>query len=44
MNIKELIQYIPAPDFPTKGLIMGRQGIKQAYRTGRGSFLIRSKC
>ena len=44
IDVEELIQYIPAPDFPTKGLIMGRQGIKQAYRTGRGSFLIRSKC
>lgn len=44
IDIEELMQYIPAPDFPTKGLIMGRQGIKQAYRTGKGSFLIRSKC
>lgn len=39
----ELLTIVPAPDFPTKGLIMGRNGIKQAYRTGRGSFLIRSR-
>lgn len=44
LDVDELIKIIPAPDFPTKGIIMGRQGIRQAYRTGRGSFLIRSKC
>ena len=44
LDIDELIKIIPAPDFPTKGIIMGRQGIRQAYRTGKGSFLIRSKC
>jgi topoisomerase-4 subunit A len=38
-----LCKYIPAPDFPTKGIIMGGNGIKEMYRTGRGSFIIRSK-
>ena len=44
MDVDDLMKIIPAPDFPTKGIIMGRQGIRQAYRTGKGSFLIRSKC
>lgn len=43
MDIDDLIKIIPAPDFPTKGLILGRSGIKQAYKTGRGSFIIRSR-
>jgi DNA gyrase subunit A len=43
ITIDELIQILPAPDFPTKGLIMGRAGIRKAYETGRGSFLIRSR-
>lgn len=37
----ELMQYIPAPDFPTGGQILGRQGIKDAYTTGRGSITMR---
>ena len=44
MDIDDLIKIIPAPDFPTRGIIMGRSGIRQAYRTGRGTFIIRSKC
>ncbi len=43
VEIEDLIKYIPAPDFPTKGIIMGRAGIKNAYKTGRGSFIIRAK-
>ena len=43
IEIDDLIKIIPAPDFPTKGIILGRSGIRQAYKTGRGSFLIRSK-
>ena len=43
IDIDELCKYIPAPDFPTKGIIMGGNGIKDMYRTGRGSFIIRSK-
>lgn len=43
IDIEELISLIPAPDFPTKGLILGRSGVKKAYRTGRGSFIIRGR-
>ena len=43
IEIDDLIKYIPAPDFPTRGLILGRSGIKQAYKTGKGSFLIRGR-
>ena len=39
----ELMDYIPGPDFPTGAYIVGRSGIKQAYETGRGSIIIRSK-
>lgn len=44
ITVEELMQYIPAPDFPTGGLIMGRSGIKKAYLTGRGNIVIRSRC
>ena len=44
IDIDELMTYIPAPDFPTGGMIMGRGGIRKAYRTGRGNIIIRSKC
>ncbi len=44
IEVDELMEYIPAPDFPTGALIMGRSGIKKAYRTGRGSIIIRSRC
>ena len=44
ITVDELMDYIPAPDFPTGGVIMGRSGIRQAYRTGQGSIMIRSKC
>ena len=39
----ELMQHIKGPDFPTGGIIMGRQGIKDAYETGRGRVVIRSR-
>ncbi|MEJ6501202.1 MAG: DNA gyrase subunit A [Rhodobacterales bacterium] len=39
----ELMEYIPAPDFPTGGLILGRTGARKAYTEGRGSVIIRSK-
>jgi DNA gyrase subunit A len=39
----ELMQYIPAPDYPTGGLIMGRANIRHAYRTGRGGVVMRAK-
>ncbi len=43
IEIDELINYVTAPDFPTGALIMGRAGIRQAYRTGRGSIILRAK-
>ncbi len=44
ITVDELMEYIPAPDFPTGGVIMGRSGIRKAYRTGQGNIVIRSKC
>ena len=44
ITIDELMEYIPAPDVPTGGMIMGRSGIKNAYRTGQGNLIIRSRC
>ncbi len=44
IEVDELMEYITAPDFPTGALIMGRSGIKKAYRTGRGNIIIRSRC
>ena len=43
ITIEELMQIIPAPDFPTGGLIMGRAGIRQAYLTGRGNYICRAR-
>ncbi len=43
ITVDELMQYIPAPDFPTGATIMGRSGIRHAYRTGRGNIVIRAK-
>lgn len=43
IDIDELIQYIPAPDFPTGGIIMGRTAVKNAYKTGRGGVVVRGK-
>lgn len=42
-EIEDLIEVIPGPDFPTGGQILGRNGIREAYRTGRGSILMRAK-
>ena len=39
----ELMQYIKGPDFPTGGIVMGRSGIREAYETGRGRVVVRSK-
>ena len=44
ITVDELMEHIPAPDFPTGGIIMGRSGIRKAYRTGQGNIVIRSKC
>ncbi|MDD5271017.1 MAG: DNA topoisomerase 4 subunit A, partial [Candidatus Omnitrophica bacterium] len=43
ISIKDLMKIIKAPDFPTGGIICGREGIKQAYTTGRGLIKIRAK-
>ncbi len=43
ITIDDLSKYIKGPDFPTGGIIYGREGIKKAYRTGRGKITIRSK-
>ncbi len=43
ITIEELMHHIKGPDFPTGGIIQGRQGIKDAFETGRGRIVIRSK-
>lgn len=43
IEIDELMHYIKGPDFPTAGLILGTDGIKEAYRTGRGAIRMRAK-
>jgi DNA gyrase subunit A len=43
ISVEELMQYIKGPDFPTGGIIIGRQGIVDAYTTGRGRIVLRAK-
>jgi DNA gyrase subunit A len=43
MTSEELIEYIPAPDFPTGGVILGRSGARKAYLEGRGSVIMRAR-
>lgn len=43
IELPELMQIIPGPDFPTGALIMGRSGIRSAYETGRGSVIMRGR-
>ena len=43
ITVEELMKIIPAPDFPTGGIMMGRVGIRNAYKTGKGSILLRAK-
>lgn len=43
ITIDELIDIIPGPDFPTRAIIYGRQGIKEAYETGKGHILLRAR-
>ncbi len=43
IDIDELIKIIPAPDYPTGGIIMGRTAVKHAYKTGRGGILVRGR-
>uniref|UniRef100_A0A1J3FZQ7 DNA gyrase subunit A, chloroplastic/mitochondrial n=1 Tax=Noccaea caerulescens TaxID=107243 RepID=A0A1J3FZQ7_NOCCA len=42
-TLQELLEYMPAPDFPTGGIIMGNLGVLDAYRTGRGRVVVRGK-
>ncbi len=43
IDIDDLIKIIPAPDYPTGGIIMGRTAVKHAYKTGRGGILVRGR-
>jgi DNA gyrase subunit A len=43
-SIDELMEIVPAPDFPTGGIIYGIQGVREGYRTGRGRVVMRAKC
>ncbi len=42
-GLNELMQYVKGPDFPTRGIIMGRSGIRAAYATGRGKVILRAR-
>jgi DNA gyrase subunit A len=43
-TIDELMEIVPAPDFPTAGIIYGLAGVREGYRTGRGKVVMRAKC
>jgi DNA gyrase subunit A len=43
-GLAEVLKHVQGPDFPTGGFIYGKSGIAQAYKTGRGRFLVRAKC
>ncbi|WP_164962800.1 DNA gyrase subunit A [Rubrivivax sp. JA1026] len=43
-TIEELMEIVPAPDFPTAGIIYGLEGVREGYRTGRGRVVMRAKC
>ena len=43
LSIEKLMDYIPAPDFPTGGIIIGKENLASAYKTGKGSFFIRAR-
>ncbi len=43
-SLEDIMQHIKGPDFPTKGIIMGRSGIRAAYATGRGKITVRARC
>src|ERR1700690_2545555 len=43
VTLKQVMKLVPGPDFPTAGYIYGREGMEQAYKTGRGSFQVRAK-
>ena len=43
-SVDDLMEIVPAPDFPTAGIIYGMTGVKEGYRTGRGRVVMRAKC
>ena len=43
ITLEDLMRILPAPDFPTGGILMGRVGVRNAYKTGKGSMLVRAK-
>ncbi len=43
LTVEELMQFVPAPDFPTGGILYGLEGVREAYRTGRGNVQIRAR-
>ena len=43
ISIEELIEYVPGPDYPTGGIILGKEGLKNAYVTGKGNVVVRAK-
>ncbi|UST53511.1 DNA gyrase subunit A [Comamonadaceae bacterium OTU4NAUVB1] len=43
-SVDDLMEFVPAPDFPTAGIIYGINGIKDGYRTGRGKVVMRARC
>ena len=43
-TVSDLMQHLTGPDFPTRGIILGRSGIRQAYATGRGKVILRARC
>ncbi len=43
VSVDELIEHVPAPDFPTAGIIYGTEGVREGYRTGRGRVIIRAR-
>jgi DNA gyrase subunit A len=44
ITIEQLMEIVPAPDFPTGGIILGRAGIRSGFTTGRGSIILRGRC
>ena len=43
LEFDDLVKIIPGPDFPTAGFVLGHEGVKEAYRTGRGIIQMRAK-
>ncbi|MCS6787210.1 MAG: DNA gyrase subunit A [Thiobacillaceae bacterium] len=44
ITVDELMRHLPAPDFPTAGIIYGLEGVREGYRTGRGRVVLRARC